>query len=174
MVDFDSSRRQPFYAHDNSMEDRGTPMNGLYAQDGIWDEDDESEVMSSAMGEGSSKGRSGASGTASTGTSRAVSSAAPSTARSSLRMRSRSGTVSSAKGKDGEEGEKGMWSWTRRARPSDPPATAAHPLVVDKKVKKKESKSLLKGKGRRGELSVQVDPEEVCLARNLRERVELM
>ena len=162
MVDFDDSRRQPFYSLDDSMEDRGTPMEGVYARDGIWDEEDDSEVLSSNLGEGSSKARSGISGAGSAGTSRAASSAAPSTARSSLRMRSRSGTVSSAKGKDAEEGDKSMWSWTRRARPSDPPALAPSPSVLDKKVQQRQSKGLLKGKGRRGELTVQVDPKEVC------------
>ena len=173
MVDFDSARRQPYYAVDTSFEteDRGTPLEGIYARDGLWDEEDDSIVLSSShAGTGSSrKGRSGAGSVHTAGTSRDAhgSSAAPSTARSSLRMRSRSGTVSSAKGKEAEEGEKGLWSWTRRARPSDPPATAhvhvppAVVTVADKKVKKKESKGLLKGKGRRGELTVQVDAEEV-------------
>ena len=162
MVDFDSGRRQPFYSLDDSFEDRGTPVNGIYARDGLWDEEDDSEVLSSAPGT-SSKGRSGTASVNTSGPSRAGSSVTPSTARSSMRIRSRSGTVSSAKGKDVDEGDKGMWGWARRGRPSDPPAPAVTATVtVEKKVKKRDSKGLLKGKGRRGELTVQVDNEEVC------------
>lgn len=116
-------------------EDRGTPTVGIYATDGIWDEEDSTEINSARY-----------------------SSAAASSIKTkggSVKTRStRSGTVSPYPG-DEEKG--GMWAWARRAGRESP--------VVEKSpesgLRKRESKAKLRGKGRRGELVVVVDPEEV-------------
>lgn len=117
-------------SHHMTGEDRGTPTVGIYANDGLWDEED-SEIS----------------------TTRFSSSAATSSIKTkggSMKSRSnRSGTASPF---PPEEEKSGMWGWVQRGRDS-PQSTDVKPLS------KKESKAKLRGMGRRGELMVVVDPE---------------
>jgi hypothetical protein len=116
----------------SSEQDCGTPTAGIYARDGIWDEDEVSEP-------------------------RPPSSAASTSTRtqSSVKGRSRSGTVGSAMAKE-DQG----WSWSRRSRGPMPDIVSGVDYGVQEKteyrLKEKKSMTKLRGKGRRGELSITV------------------
>lgn len=132
---------------------RGVPTTGIYAQDGIWEEDElSSEATTIRPSSGSTFGHS-------------------SKRRQSIKPekssgRSRSGTVGSVHAKE----EKSMWAWGRKPSGTNVPlspvelpassveVTALPSQIPFKSLEKKKSKSLLRGKGRRGELSVQVSP----------------
>lgn len=122
--------------HYQHSEDTGTPTVGIYATDGIWDEEDSlgsTARYSSSM------------------------SAAPSsikTGKGSMKSRSRSGTASPFVQ---DEEKAGIWGWAKRGR--DYPLPERSP-EAPKGLTKKESKAKLRGKGRRGELLVVVSPDE--------------
>jgi hypothetical protein len=124
--------------------DRGTPTVGIYARDGIWDEDEESDVRSPSAASGSTRAQSSKTGG------------------SSVNGRSRSGTVGSAIVK---EDKSGMWSWGRKSQmaPYIPDEVVEPMMEVEvkpvKSLRERKSMSRLKGKGRRGELSVCVDTD---------------
>ena len=116
---------------------------GIYANDGLWDED-ESEVSTARYSSAASH----------------AASSIKTKGGGSMKSRSRSGTASPFP----QDDEKvGMWGWTKRGRDSPVQTINTGSPDVPKGLKKKESKIKLKGKGRRGELLVSVDPEEVCL-----------
>ncbi|KAK4685319.1 hypothetical protein P7C73_g4833, partial [Tremellales sp. Uapishka_1] len=117
--------------------DRGTPTVGIYAQDGLWDED-ESEAYTSVPTHASSRA------------------ASVSTKSASTKGRSRSATVTTMAGPDPSSS---MWNWSRKTTPSAMPlgdsmVAGNVDLAPAKTIKEKKSKNRLKGKGRRGELSV--------------------
>lgn len=133
--------------------DRGIPKVGIYSQDGLWDEDETSHSDAATTIRPSSGSTFGAS------KSKAE--------RNSVKSRSRSGTMAS-----GAKTESGMWgAWGRKMSTTAPltekmPNTIAEviaqsPPVPPKGLEKKKSKSLLKGKGRRGELTVNVSSSSV-------------
>lgn len=132
--------------------DRGTPREGIYAQDGLWDDDElSSEATTIRPSSGSTFGHH---------SSRRQSRPGP-TPPASTKSRSRSGTVTSAAR---PEEKSGMWTWGKKAAaPMAPvpvlmPEARAEVVTQPKCLEKKKSKSLLRGKGRRGELSVNVSP----------------
>ena len=132
--------------------DRGTPREGIYAQDGLWDDDElSSEATTIRPSSGSTFGRH---------SSRRQSRPGP-TPPASTKSRSRSGTVTSAAR---PEEKSGMWTWGKKAAvpmtpvPVPMPEARAEVVTQPKGLEKKKSKSLLRGKGRRGELSVNVSP----------------
>ena len=151
----------------------GIPKSGIYAHDGLWDEEDtisDSTTLRPASGS-----------TVGTGSRRRQSSKpTPPTlsANGSIRSRGRSGTISSMSngnpGRDSMDEKGGPWLWTRKSNPSTPnmPETEILPtsktLEVKEKresrlnsLRKERSRSRLRGKGRKGELSVAVtDPDE--------------
>ena len=129
---------------------RGTPKVGLYSQDGLWDEDDRSCSDAATTIRPDSGSTFGASKSKSE--------------RSSVKGRSRSGTMAS-----GVKTESGMWgSWGRKQSMAVPltdknsnttiEVSLQSPAVAPKVLEKKKSKSVLRGKGRRGELSVNISP----------------
>ncbi|WWC59133.1 uncharacterized protein I303_101681 [Kwoniella dejecticola CBS 10117] len=126
----------------------GTPTVGIYSQDGLWDDEDvdfnpQSKDIAGTTGSSSSR-------------------------KNTLtdKKNNRSGTIYSGATAPGEA--KG-WTWRRPSMSqSHSPSIATEeqvPLpmpIPPKALEKKKSKGLLRGKGRRGELSVQVpsDPDE--------------
>ncbi|ORX33477.1 hypothetical protein BD324DRAFT_274629 [Kockovaella imperatae] len=148
----------------------GIPRSGLYAQDGLWDEDDgisDSTTLRPVSGSTVGTGQ----------TARHSSKASPSTmnASASTKSRDRSGTASSAvQPITLESRESKSWSWNRKsATPATPiisevPSSPAISQTPESKrgrvhsLKSQRSKSRLRGKGRKGELSVDVgnDPDE--------------
>jgi hypothetical protein len=140
--------------------DRGTPTVGIYAQDGLWDDDEQSETHTARP------------------TSAAPSSAGGSdrrrfsvkTGSSATKGRSRSGTVSTVVNPREDESNR-TWTpvpgWARKASfqadglalGSPSPDLMSSPEVPSKSpvVKQKRSMNRLRGKGRRGELTVDVD-----------------
>lgn len=170
------------------MRETGTPTVGIYARDGLWDEED--EEAESSLGDTTVSSSSGGrrtrppSGTGSTWTSSDKRSMTSKTA-GSTKGRSRSGTVtaSSAHGHSSmavspgpgaspvlptheDKSSGGGWSWGRKASGG---AGASRSPAVDTKsdhydkpaktLKEKRSFSKLIGKGRRGELRVDVNDE---------------
>jgi hypothetical protein len=149
--------------------ERGVPTTGIYAQDGLWDDDElSSDATTVRPGSGSTFGQ----------TSRKR--ASWKAERSSVKGRSRSGTVSSS---SNAKDDKAMWTWTRR--PSTAARTTsqmerlpdssmeAYPIPspdTGRVVEKKKSKSMLRGKGRRGELTVDVPPANLADESVRRER----
>ena len=119
--------------------DHGTPTAGVYAQDGIWDEDDAVSLAHTARP---------ASSTASVVTRKEL----------SLKGRSRSGTVSTVAQREEKSG--GMWGWAKKAQSIETPMSPETTKVASKEhdlkggLRKEKSRSRLRGKGRRGELSL--------------------
>jgi hypothetical protein len=128
-----------FGEHLGPREDTGTPTAGIYANDGLWDEED-SEIS-----------------TAQYSSSNAVSTATSIKTRGGS-MKSRSNRSGTASPFPQEEEKSGLWGWKRKGRESH---VAEKSPEVPKVLTKKESKAKLRGKGRRGELVVVVDPENV-------------
>jgi hypothetical protein len=129
--------------------DRGTPSIGIYAQDGLWDEEDVSTASIPVPESGQ----------------------APTVQRKdlSLKGRSRSGTITTVAHKEEKSG--GIWGWAKKSQGSpeismhrSPEVSKASPKESEIKrgLKKEKSRSRLRGKGRRGELNVTVlgDPNE--------------
>ncbi|ORY22436.1 hypothetical protein BCR39DRAFT_551583 [Naematelia encephala] len=121
----------------------GTPTEGIYARDGLWDDDEVSEAHTA--------------GASSSGTSVNL--------KKSVKGRSRSGTVSSITNPDEKSG---VWNWGRKSpyMGSESPIIPFIPHAEEmlekpvKALKKIKSRNTLRGKGRKGELSVVVDPDE--------------
>ena len=143
----------------SSAQGSGTPTSGVYARDGIWDSDDSDDASEAQTVRPNSGATFGISSRRQSKSSRAA--------------RSRSNTIGSAK----DERAK---SWSRKSSTTSPgvqPPTPAEtlpahrvdistrPSVDAQRIQKKASKNMLRGKGRRGELSVQVSPipHHVCL-----------
>lgn len=125
-------------------EDHGTPTIGLYAQDGLWDEDESFETNNSNV----------ASSAASTIDKKRLS-----TKTGSSKGRSRSGTVTTPLPREEDRSGGGGWNWGKKA--VENPSPASTQASSTRVVKEKKSKSMLRGKGRRGELSVVVAKENV-------------
>ncbi|WVR04383.1 hypothetical protein IAU60_001385 [Kwoniella sp. DSM 27419] len=126
----------------------GTPTVGIYARDGLWDDEEEEQSQPSQSKRGTES------------STTASSSRKTSIAASSSRVRSRSNTVS-ATVSSAEDKSRGAWTWRRPSMvQSQSPMLAADVEMPLKKVEKKKSRGLLRGKGRKGELSVKVDPDE--------------
>lgn len=125
-------------------EEHGTPVVGIYAQDGIWDEED-SDVRTVSTATAKASG----SEAASTYGDRSLSSRVGS-------YRSRSNTIIGPKD---EEKQSGGWNWGRRPTAAGIASTAVPDIAPVPKLKEKKSKSMLRGKGRKGELSVMVSAE---------------
>ncbi|EIW68606.1 hypothetical protein TREMEDRAFT_57154, partial [Tremella mesenterica DSM 1558] len=110
--------------------DRGAPTEGIYARDGIWDDDEEeAEQQQSKRASTSTFGRRKTSGVKGR-TSGAMSSVTDSPPPIPTIVK-----------------EEGGWGWGRRLGTGD----------KEKSIKEKKSFSKLRGKGRRGELSVAVN-----------------
>lgn len=154
--------------------DRGTPTVGIYAQDGIWDDDDlSSEAATVRRGSGSTFGHHSAKvGSASASVSGTGKGETSRSNRTSVKARSRSGTVGSAI----VDKDRSMWSWNKRSggvvetlpdarveviKQAPVPVPTQVSVQQGKTLEKKKSKSLLRGKGRRGELSVNVSPVSI-------------
>jgi len=150
-IDSHYSRRQNIddivYRY-SAEKDRGTPKIGIYSHDGLWDEEETSfsDAATTIRPE--------------SGSTFGASKSKPD--RNSVKSRSRSGTMSSA-----AKTESGMWgSWGKKNPVATPlaekmPNTTSEavmhgPAVPPKGLEKKKSKSMLRGKGRRGELSVNI------------------
>lgn len=129
--------------------DRGTPTAGIYARDGLWDEDDTSRRPAARPP--------------------LASTSAVSRKDLVTKGRNRSGTVSTVINKEEKSG--GMWSWTKKSSGSPVIDTHRSPEIarashheeeIKQVLRKEKSRSRLRGKGRRGELSVAVtgDPDE--------------
>ncbi|WVQ97757.1 hypothetical protein IAU59_004871 [Kwoniella sp. CBS 9459] len=123
----------------------GTPTVGVYARDGLWDDDEdehEPNIDKSSAGPSSTA-------TATASSSRKASIAS--------KARSRSNTVSA---NTVEEKHK-IWTWGRPSmHVSSPVMSSADEFEKPAKgLGKKKSKGLMRGKGRRGELSVTVSTD---------------
>ncbi len=121
----------------------GTPTVGIYAQDGIWDDDESFETRQSISTVTSGADKSGRA------------------SKASVKTRSRSATISSVV-KEGSESP-GGWSWNRRTQEvsvPDLPAPSKEEIKASKSLKKKESKLRLIGKSRRGELTTDANADE--------------
>ena len=121
--------------------DRGTPTTGIYAHDGLWDEDVRPDVRPSAIATTFNRRETQASG--------------------SLKGRSRSGTVSTVAAKEEKSG--GMWAWGKKSHGTMTVDVEHSPNPAEEvrkegdgkpALKKEKSRGRLRGKGRRGELSV--------------------
>ena len=126
-------------------------MAGAYSQDGLWDEDEAARKLAAQP----------------------ESSQATTVSREghSLKGRSRSGIISTLVPKEEKEKSGGMWGWAKKTHGSPAVDVQLSPEVVKAPfremnlisvVKKEKSLGRLRGKGRRGELSVTVtgDPDE--------------
>jgi hypothetical protein len=129
------------YSHEYER-DRGTPTTGIYAQDGFWDEDESVGHSTTGANTTSTANTSGVD----------LKSLSLKSATASLRTRSRSATVSTVLREEGTN----MWGWKQRGEGSDGLALEMEkePEVKGKSLRKERSKSFLKGKGRRGEMSI--------------------
>lgn len=129
--------------------DRGIPRTGVYAQDGFWDEDSLSSDAHTI--------RPGSSSTTVNSDKKAQSSS-----RTSVKGRSRSGTVSSMTAKEEVPlPSGGIWAWGKKTpvlEGGEQMETRMEVLEPANALEKKRSKSRLKGRGRRGELTVSVAP----------------
>ncbi|WWD22010.1 hypothetical protein CI109_106498 [Kwoniella shandongensis] len=131
----------------------GTPTVGIYAQDGLWDE--EEEDRKSRISDANTA-RPSSSATSRKGSIATV---------PSVKGRSRAGTMSAATaaaaavvGLGIEDSGKAGWAWNKKAGVEVSP-TMPTDDGSKKGLKKQKSKGFLKGKGRRGELNVVVPPE---------------
>ncbi|WVF70129.1 hypothetical protein IAT40_004917 [Kwoniella sp. CBS 6097] len=124
----------------------GTPTVGVYARDGLWDDEDEDDQ---ANRNDKLAGPSNTA-TASSSSSRKASIAS--------KARSRSNTVSA----NTVEEKAKIWTWGRPSMHASSPVMSSDELEKPVKglgLEKKKSKGLLRGKGRRGELSVTVSTD---------------
>ncbi|KAK8846701.1 hypothetical protein IAR55_005788 [Kwoniella newhampshirensis] len=136
----------------------GTPTVGIYAQDGLWDEEEEDRAS------GTSDAHTARPSSASTSASRKASIATV----PSVKGRSRAGTMSAATaaaavvvGLGIEDKGKAGWGWNKKASVASVDVGPSTPIDdrSGKGLRKQKSKGFLKGKGRRGELSVTVPAE---------------
>ena len=114
--------------------DNGIPTAGIYAEDGLWDDDEESQTIrpesTTTFGRRQSSKAGGS-------------------------LRSRSGTASSVKE------DKVLWNWGRKTPVTTPTMSDTERLPevrmeVSNGLKKEKTMSRLRGKGWRGELTVDV------------------
>ena len=119
----------------------GAPTEGIYARDGIWDDDEDDTDLSVNRASSSTFGRKNV----------------------TVKGRSRSGTMASVIRTasppplplPSSPREEGGWGWGRKV--SSTSTATASASEQDRTVKGKKSFSKLRGKGRRGELSVAVN-----------------
>ncbi|OCF41586.1 hypothetical protein I317_04598 [Kwoniella heveanensis CBS 569] len=123
----------------------GTPTVGVYARDGLWDDEDLDESNRTSRND-KSAGSSTNPATASSSRKASIASKA----------RSRSNTVSA----NTVEEKAKIWTWGRPSMHASSPVMSSDEQEKPVKgLEKKKSKGLLRGKGRRGELSVTVSTD---------------